>query len=403
MTKPLSKFHLSEKWKNHITSWVLSGGLLLSLSLVSITQVQAQVTCQPLNSSIPRTDIITLAPVNISASADMPDGTVIYRGSWFDAAGGFHLNCRTPSPPEMFNYAYNLGIVTAPMPLSNWSGSPYGGKVYQTGIPGIGVAITNGNNAATLDIPFTDGNLTKNMLSAQVYMGTMMNTRYINLIKIGPISPGNYPLSAVNLPTAKLYYDNVNGAPAVIGFPIVTNILQFQGTLNISTQTCSTPDVVVPLGTFDISKTFNGVGSTTPWVKTNLALQNCPTFYGYYSNNNIAALFDYSKGGASNIPASTSNNVGIRLTPNTSIVNATNGVMAIDTSSSNAASGVGIQIGWGDVTPIPFDLNNEQQMLLPKDGTKNISIPLSARYIQTSSTVTAGQANGKLTFTINYY
>ncbi|KFK96584.1 MULTISPECIES: fimbrial protein [unclassified Serratia (in: enterobacteria)] len=378
--------------------------LLGSLVMLFSNTVQAQVTCQPYDASIPRTDTIQLAPMNISAGVDMPNGTMLYRGSWSGAIPGYQIHCITDAAPDNYNFTFNLGLTTAPLPLANWTGSPYSGKVYQTGIPGIGVVISDGSQGVTIDTPHANGGTRTQEMDATTNDNRILGSiRYINLIKIGPISPGSYSLNSANLPTAKLFYDNAPGGPNVLGFPIISNILRFQGELTISAQTCATPDVVVWLGSFDANKTFTREGAVTPWVKTNLTLQNCPTFYGYYNNSNVAALFDYGQGGVSNIPASTSNNVGIRLVPNTSVVDAENGIMAIDTSSSESASGIGIQLGWGDNNPTLFNLSNEQQMILPKDGSKNIVIPLSARYIQTSSVVKPGNADGKVTFTINYY
>lgn len=380
--------------------------LLSSLVLLFSYSVQAQVTCKAFDASIPRTDTIQLAPMNISAGVDMPNGTVLYRGSWYGAAPGYQTTCSTTTLQATYNFTFNLGIMSAPLALSNWNSSPYSGQVYQTGIPGIGVAITDGTNAVSIGAPFANGGVrTSQPMTATTGNNNYVNgsTRYINLIKIGTISPGSYSLTAANLPTVKLFYDNAAGSPTVTGFPIVSNILKFQGTLTISAQTCTTPDVVVPLGSFDINKNFTGIGKTTPWVKTNFALQNCPTFYGYYNNTNVAALFDYGQGGASTIPASTNNTLHIKVAPNTPMVNASNGTIAIDTSSPTSASGVGIQLGWGDPSPTPFNLNNDQIITLPKDGSKNIAIPLAARYIQTAAKVTPGRADGKVTFTISYY
>jgi type 1 fimbria pilin len=79
--------------------------------------------------------------------------------------------------------------------------------------------------------------------------------------------------------------------------------------------------------------------------------------------------------------------------------------MAIDSTISGAATGVGIQIGWGDSSQAPtlFNLASEQALVLPKDGSPTIRVPLAARYIQTAASPTPGLANGKVTFTINYY
>ena len=380
--------------------------VLITISVILLFNSKltfAVVTCTPFNASIPRTDTIPLAPINISAGVDMPNGTIIYRGSWFGSLPGYQITCNTSTVPESFNYTFNLGINSAPLPLSSWNSSPFAGRVYETGIPGIGVSISDGNQGVTQSIPYANaGNRVYEMIDNTIHHNVINSTRYINLIKTGPITPGSYPLSSANLPSAKLYFDNIPGMSAVVGFPITSNILQFQGTLNVSAQTCTTPDVNVPMGTYDANADLSGIGSSTPWIKVNLVLLDCPTFYGYYNNANIAMLFDYGNGGASNIPSSTNNTISARFTPNTTIIDNTSGIMSIDPSTLPAATGIGIQLGWGNGTPAPITFSLENSQSLPKDGSKNIDLPLYARYIQTESNVTPGKANGKVTFTINY-
>lgn len=113
---------------------------------------------------------------------------------------------------------------------------------------------------------------------------------------------------------------------------------------------------------------------------------------------------DYNTGKAT-VSTPLNNSVGVRLAPTTSVIDAANGVMAIDSTVSGAASGVGIQIGWGDSSqaPTPFNLASEKAVVLPKDGSPTIRVPLAARYIHTAANPTPGQANGKVVFTINYY
>ncbi|MFT8211199.1 MAG: fimbrial protein [Symbiopectobacterium sp.] len=111
---------------------------------------------------------------------------------------------------------------------------------------------------------------------------------------------------------------------------------------------------------------------------------------------------DFNIGNAT-ATSSINNSIGVRLTPTTAVKDAANGIMAIDSSVPGAASG--IQIGWGlnSQTPTPFNFSAEQAMTLPKDGSPTIRVPLSARYIQTGTAATAGKADGKVVFTINYY
>lgn len=115
-------------------------------------------------------------------------------------------------------------------------------------------------------------------------------------------------------------------------------------------------------------------------------------------------MFDYNIGSGT-VANSINNSIGVRLTPATNVIDAANGIMAIDSSVSGAASGVGIQIASGSSsqTPTPFNFAAEQRVTLPKDGSSTIRVPLVARYIQTESNIMPGKANGKVVFLINYY
>lgn len=370
----------------------------------------AQVTCNPAP-GIPRTDTVTLNPPTISAGIDMPIGTIIYQGIWAGGTPGPQITCNTNSTtPESIYYNFGFILNSTPLPLSSWSVSPFAGAVYQTNIPGIGVALSRGDTsgAVTLETPlYSNSNSSITVNPSETTPHSVTNsTRYFSLVKTGTLIPGSYTLSAASLPSFRLFYTNgSNGLTNVIGFPLTTNIIQFQGQLNISTQTCVTPDVNVDMGTYEKLTSFTGQGSNTPWVDASIILSSCPTFYGYYDNNNSTLLFDNNTGGGSSIPASSNNNVGVRLTPSTSVIDSTNGIMAIDTSSPNSASGVGIQLGWGSPSSSPslFDFTTEKLLQLPKDGSPIIRVPLSARYIQTAPIVTPGRADGKTVFLINYY
>lgn len=181
-------------------------------------------------------------------------------------------------------------------------------------------------------------------------------------------------------------------------------MIKFQGQLTVSTQTCTTPNVNVNMGSYEKRQYFTAIGATTPWVDASITLTNCPTFYGFYNANNSTLMFDYSTGTGA-VATSTSNSIGVRLTPTSNVIDSTNGVMAIDSTVPGAASGVGIQIGWGmsNKAPTFFNFAAEQTLTLPKDGSSTIRVPLVARYIQTEANAVPGKANGKAVFLINYY
>ncbi|WP_145530326.1 fimbrial protein [Yersinia alsatica] len=381
------------------------GGLLLAVTSFSSWAVFNCVS-EP---GFPRTDTVQLSPANISAGADIPVGTVIYQGRWVGSTGGaMYMGCVAPVDSTMwFNNV--LMIDSAPLPLSSWTGSPFGGAVYQTNIPGIGIAISFSNDAgaATQSQPYyqypADRESAFVIISPQKYTLSLLDrTLYVTLIKTGTIAPGNYTLNASSLPKASISTTNPLFHPANTGLPVKIFNIQFQGQLNISTRTCTTPDVNVYLGKYEKSQYFTGINSATPWIDSSIKLTNCPVFYGFYNAANSTLMLDNNTGQGS-VVTSTNNSIGVRLTPVTEVIDSARGIIGLDSSIPGAASGVGIQIGWGSVSPSLFDLSQEKSLVLPKDGSTTVNVPLSARYIQTSGTVTPGNANAKVVFLINYY
>ncbi|HHH1368273.1 TPA: fimbrial protein [Yersinia enterocolitica] len=378
------------------------GGLLLVATSYS---VWAAVVCS-VGPGFPRTDTVQLSPANISAGADIPVGTVIYQGRWVTpATSTVAMICRSAVATSMWSNIA-VSIESVPLPISNWAGSPFGGAVYQTNIPGVGIAISRNNNSdvAILGQPYykypSDNENLVTGGSFETTLGT--GTLYVTLIKTGTIAPGNYTLNASSLPTASFSISNPISHAATAGLPIKVYTIQFQGQLNISTQTCTTPDVNVYLGSYEQSQYFKGINSATSWVDSSIKLTNCPTFSGFYNAANSTLMFDYSTGQGS-VATPTNNSIGVRLSPVNSMIDAARGIIGIDTTISDAASGVGIQIGWGPAPPELFDLSTERSLTLPVDGSRVVIVPLVARYIQTSETVTPGRANAKVVFLINYY
>ncbi|MFC0226141.1 fimbrial protein [Serratia aquatilis] len=362
---------------------VILGSVLLSCS----QYVLAAVTCTA-NSFTARNFVTTLAPANITVGPDIPNGTVVYRLDFKDPgtnAGAFTCG------PGSFSVPQNLEYNSTPLPLSSWSGTPFPNRVYQTSVPGIGVAISSDlTNQAIPTAAFTTTYSGTNFYSFSIRINAVLS-----LIKIGAVSPGT--ITGASLPTVRL---NLGPDPSVSNSVIRVYNLSYAGSLNVVSQTCTTPDVNVPLGSFETS-IFTAVGTVTPWKDASITLNNCPRFYGYYNNSS----YNTSPGsGATTVGSAVANILNVKLTPQNSIWDTVKGIMNI-TSGTGAASGVGIQLAWGDKSGTPQPINwNQTYNYTPGNTTATtFKIPLSARYYQTSNTVTPGRANGNVTFTINYY
>lgn len=135
--------------------------------------------------------------------------------------------------------------------------------------------------------------------------------------------------------------------------------------------TCTTPDVAVELPTVTLD-TFTGIGTTAALQSFELDFQDCP-----------AGL----------------NSVGYSFSAVTSVLDADNGVLELDSNST--ATGFGIQVMDEDSTPLVFE---SVYSLDSYDSSAEASytVPLQAAIYQTESTVTAGELSTSLTFTLEY-
>lgn len=359
-----------------------------------------------------QTVAVPLSPPVISAGVDAPVGTVFYRATLRMKDGYAEVKWPASDVGKYLYTSISASLKTTPQPLASLPVGPFTDGVYQTGIPGIGVAIflsdistnpvTTAPRRAENQKLLESGYSLRNML-----IGSDKNFS-VALVKTGPLTPGSYSISGANFPTMQYGLDHSGtshtNAAAISGLPIYYWNVSFQGNITVSAQTCTTPDVSINLGNYEIGEHFRALNSTTPWKDASIALTNCPKFYGFYNSTNAPLLMDYNTG-KSTSTTSLNNTIGVRLAPVGDAIDAANGVMAIDSTVSGAASGVGIQLGWGlsSQTPTPFNFSTEQVMTLPKDGSTTIQVPLAARYIQTAANPTPGKANGKVTFTVNYY
>lgn len=173
------------------------------------------------------------------------------------------------------------------------------------------------------------------------------------------------------------------------GKDIMQNIplmeFSFTGKVHLVQASCTTPNYNYDLGDHSI-KEFNGIHSVTNWVDTAVDLPNC----NFAKANSQANRF-YT------------NTVNLTLTPKTSWLDQTQGIVSI-VKGTGMADGVGIQLG-EKLPSGSYAVHNgfEPFKITPKANTTgSIIFPLAAHYIQTESQLHQGNANVELIYTINY-
>ena len=197
----------------------------------------------------------------------------------------------------------------------------------------------------------------------------------VALVKTGPITSGGvirgevgeWAFTSPNWPKIKM-------ASLVIGNSALID-------MTVPTCTVTNKQIQANLGTVATSA-FRGVNSTAGNAPFKISL-NC-------------------SGGASN----TVTDAYVTLTDFT---NPSNRSDVLSLTKNSTASGIGIQLLRGDGTVIRYGadsstLGNANQWLAQSGiGNQTVDIPLSARYIQTASTINPGAiANGQATFTMSY-
>ncbi|MCS3455887.1 type 1 fimbria pilin [Aeromonas sp. BIGb0405] len=354
-----------------------AGFFALYLGIVQPAMAAPKCTVRPENPVVDTTSV--LQGGNLTVGPDTPDGTIIFR-QYFKATHWAYYDCE-PSPTP-YSYSEVDDFLVLPLPLSSWSGTPFGGRVYETGVPGIGVAAWYSGTA----FPWT--RVTRNVAENSYYSINFDPSFDINFIKIGPISAGT--ISGNMLPTIKTEFVMDDGTR----YPVET--VSFSGAINIVSQSCMTPDVYVELGRHDIAA-FKGVGSGMPWVPFNIELQQCPTFHGTLNDGQNTF---YSNDGSAGVGARSPNIIKASLMPNTTIIDDGLAIMGL-ADTGRQAEGIGIQIAIQQGSRLA-SFNQPIDFIAGMDGSPTRYLPYLARYIQTEAEVTPGDANGTMAFLIEY-
>lgn len=354
----------------------LSASLLIILPATCFSAIQCNIA-PPL-----KEDVMTIS-ANITVGADTPVGTVVYKARYV-SSGYESINCNASnySVENWVDY-FNIPSADAGIYLPGY------GKVYNTNLPGLGVAITGTGNGQSF--PRMEATWRENQSIKHAYT--------LWIIKTGTVSPGT--LNGSSLPSVRSYAAEKSGYS---GLPFDVLHLRFAGAIHVISETCKTSDINVNLGKYETARYFKGKGSTTPWVDSSIILADCPAFKGYY--NRVNSSVNITGSGVTPAGNPDPNSLSVSIKPLQSIVDTMNGIMTVSSDAgSNAALGIGIQIGWGAASdsPVPFNLCQPKTFSPPADGRTSFKIPLAARYIQTDDHVSPGKADGRVIFTINYY
>ena len=317
----------------------------LLLSAISYVWTQsASADCTPLNGWQNKTFYITIPKIVIPR--DAPIGTTLFSQTINFPSQAVVTNC--PKGGRAVYAIFTGGWV------------PDSSGVAPTNVPGIGIRIADISNA---QVASYYGAASTGGSFRGIYTFDEQDKYHwtadgfsIQLLKTGPTSTGSLSTGTV----AGLLLKNLYWMTAI---QIVDG-----GSFSTSGCTVNTKSLTVPLGSVKRSE-FSGVGSTN---KTN-------TF---------------------NIFVDCSESTNINMTLN-AVADSSNapGVIAIDSSAgTTAAKGVGIQLLHRNnpvVIGSPFVIGRTVV-----NGASRIE--MGARYYQTKSTITAGQANATATFTLTY-
>jgi type 1 fimbria pilin len=246
-------------------------------------------------------------------------------------------------------------------------GTPDANAVYPTSVQGVGLRMVHSDKT----VPYQTSIYIGPNDTVAFYSGFTMQVEFVKT--------GTIPEAGGTLSGAFLAYR----AGGVSG----QTLMEFSWALpvvvkpQIPTCVVKTTDIRVSLGSVAAGTVFKGVGSVSPTVSDQITL-TCSGGFAASSTNASLTFTDATK------PSNVSNTLTL--------------------TSASTAKGIGIQVLSGGIVrsygPDSKVAGNTNQWLAGNiaQGKSSFTIPLQFRYIQTASSVTAGSANGNMTFTMSY-
>ncbi|MBF8803884.1 fimbrial protein [Pseudomonas asiatica] len=264
-------------------------------------------------------------------------------------------------------------LFTGSLPPIN--GEDLTGRVIQTGVDGIGIHVRlvapyHGKGGSPSNA-WTYINWTS--VPWQGYAdhdpgptGIQLNNlrAYITLIKTGPIAPGPHSFNGIQL---------FSGTYSDVGTVMRAHLHGTVTTAQCTLKANAVSPAPVDLGTHDV-KDFGKPDDFTKAVPFRITLNDCES--------------DASGGTQAYIRLDGANG--------SKPIDVDKGVFSL--SSGSGATGIGIQVLHADGSPFRLEEEVAVMPLSPGDLTLNFQ----ARYYQTAPTVTPGEANGALNFTVTY-
>ncbi|NCE89410.1 hypothetical protein DK871_04675 [Pseudomonas sp. L13] len=313
--------------------------VLCSIGLIP----QAFSVCNPTNVTQPAQTISLEGGIPVSPNASV--GGVIYTKTVMFASNTStpYLTCSDNEVRSRYWFFNNAAYGT------------YTPEILRTAVPGLGVRI-KGPDGRYIKEPRESLPLPSGPLSL-TYAGE--NTLTFELVKMSP-TLGSFELRAILIANIG-YYVVAGGREHQIW-----NI-SWNGNLRSSAATCSTSDLNVSLGRH-ASSIFTNVGDKSPAV---------PFVVRVKCINRTP-------------------DVGIRLDPVFTALNADNGIFSLDPSSG--AKGLGVQIMTQTGTPVNLNLPIKNSVAPAND----FAFALQAAFIKTAPTVSAGIGKSSAMITITY-
>lgn len=268
--------------------------------------------------------------------------------------------------------------------------------VYDTGIVGVGMVILTSKDKKKLGEKFyfrsNESHCDSNSCGANAPDADITFV----LIKTVEITSSSIVLNSLPKLESVTGGDNSPGSVIPIFRPTLT------GSITFTQATCTLAETskTVDLGKYRVSD-FANANATTSWVDASINLINCNYGGAQAYSYNIRRYSNSSTVTTVANPVTANAIWSLSLTPATSVIDDSKGIMAIS-SASDSASGVGIQLSSSNSTLKAMKFSQPTTGTMVSGTNATMNIPLYARYIKTGSAVTAGEANGKLTYLVEY-